>query len=120
MSNRQSPKIFTALDFSDPESAWSMYQRLKPLNPYFKIGLELFAQLGVEGVRRYSDDGAKIFLDLKFHDIPNTVKQAIMQVNKTGAVLTNIHIAGGEAMSRAALSALPSGHGPKLIIFSIM
>lgn len=98
-------KVFVALDFASKEKASALVDQLLPLNPYFKIGLEMFTAFGPSYVSELSKQGAKLFLDLKFHDIPNTVAKSIEQVTGLGAEVTNIHISGGKAMVLEAVAA---------------
>lgn len=99
-------KLFCALDFASADQARTLYRKLRPFHDHFKIGLELFTGAGSDFVRELVDDGAKIFLDLKFHDIPNTVAGAIRQTANLGAGWINVHLAGGQAMVEAARSAM--------------
>ncbi len=108
--------IFCALDFSDESQAWDFYQQVRPIHSHFKIGLELFCGAGAPFVRKMVDDGAKIFLDLKFHDIPNTVAHSINQISHLGVGWINVHIAGGEAMIAAARNALEKTKNPPKLL----
>lgn len=99
------PKIFTALDFPDAASALEMAGRLRALNPCFKVGLELFVAEGPDFVKRLVASGSEVFLDLKFHDIPNTAAGAVRTAVRTGAAWINVHCAGGSAMLRASAEA---------------
>jgi orotidine-5'-phosphate decarboxylase len=98
-------KVFVALDFPSEEQAWQMAEKLHPQNPFFKVGLELFVATGPSFVHRLTAAGAEVFLDLKFHDIPNTVAGAIRSSMALGARYVNGHCGGGEAMIRAAVEA---------------
>lgn len=98
-------RVFSALDVSTVKAADKAVEQLFPVNPYFKIGLELFLQTGSDWVARLVDRGAEVFLDLKFHDIPNTVAQAVKQAVAMDLHSTNLHLMGGEAMVRAAAEA---------------
>lgn len=95
-------RVFTALDLPDADSAWRLFQELQPVNPYFKVGLELYAAAGPDFVRRLVGEGGEIFLDLKFHDIPNTVAKAVRQASQLGVRMLNVHATGGQKMIAAA------------------
>lgn len=98
-------KIFVPLDFPDGAKAFAMAEKLLPVNPCLKIGLELFVAEGPAFVRRLKAAGAEIFLDLKFHDIPNTVAGAVRSATRLGVDYLNIHCGGGGEMIRAAVEA---------------
>lgn len=98
-------KFFTALDLADEKSAWALYEQVRPLNPYFKVGLELYSATGPAFVRRLTADGAKVFLDLKLHDIPNTVASAVKVATHLGVNWLTLHLMGGSAMVKAAVAA---------------
>lgn len=99
-------KLFVALDQANAKDAFELYKKVRPANPYFKVGLELFCAEGPDFVRKLIDDGAKIFLDLKFHDIPNTVAQAAVRAAKLNVGWLNLHLSGGEEMVRATVEKL--------------
>jgi orotidine-5'-phosphate decarboxylase len=105
VSNQQKPLVFVPLDYPDADSALAMFHKLHPVNPHFKIGLELFVSAGPEFVRKLSSLGAEIFLDLKFHDIPNTVAGAVRAATRLGVQYMNVHCGGGSSMMEAALRA---------------
>jgi orotidine-5'-phosphate decarboxylase len=98
------PDVIVALDFPDPESAWDLVERL-PVDSWYKVGLELFTRAGPPVVERLVGEGRNVFLDLKLHDIPNTVAGAVRSASRLGARLLTVHAAGGEAMLRAAAQA---------------
>jgi orotidine-5'-phosphate decarboxylase len=102
------PEVIVALDYPDPESAFQLVDRL-PGGTWYKVGLELFAREGPPVVRRLVDQGRHVFLDLKLHDIPNTVAGAARAAAAMGARLLTVHAAGGEAMLRAAVEAIAEG-----------
>lgn len=99
------PLVFVALDFPDGPAAWKMVESLRSVNPYFKVGLELFVSEGPAFVRKLVAADCKVFLDLKFHDIPNTVAGAVRSTVRTGAGWINVHSGGGSHMMRAAAEA---------------
>ena len=102
-------RIFVALDLTDVETARSLAQRLSGHVGGVKLGLEYFSANGPEGVRTIVDRGMKVFLDLKFHDIPNTVAGSVRSATGTGASIINVHASGGLAMMRAAAEAASEG-----------
>jgi orotidine-5'-phosphate decarboxylase len=98
-----SQKILVALDVDSAEKARELVDQLKGRVGGFKIGLQLFSNSGPALVREFAAEGLKVFLDLKFHDIPNTVARAAEQVVSMGVWMFNVHAAGGkEMMSRTA------------------
>lgn len=92
------PKVFIPLDFPDAAAAKAMVKQLLPLKPGFKVGLELFVAEGPGFVGELVGSGAEVFLDLKFHDIPNTVAGAIKSATRLGVKYFNVHCGGGSAM----------------------
>jgi orotidine-5'-phosphate decarboxylase len=101
----QSDRIIFALDVGDLHSARSWVNMLKGRVGWFKIGLELFTATGPDIVKEVKDNGIKCFLDLKFHDIPNTVAGAVRSAVRTGADMMTVHLSGGKAMLMAAQNA---------------
>ncbi len=97
-------RLYVALDFPDATSARTLAGELAPLGVGLKLGLQLFTAEGPQLVRELASK-SDLFLDLKFHDIPNTVAGAVSSVAGLGAAVTNIHVSGGEAMCRAAVAA---------------
>lgn len=100
-----SDRILVALDFADAASAIGMADRLRGRVGGFKIGKQLFTAEGPELVRRLTARGDRVFLDLKFHDIPNTVAGAIASALRLGVWMVNVHASGGRAMMAAAREA---------------
>ena len=100
----RAPEVIVALDFPDPDSAWTLVERL-PTDTWYKVGLELFTRGGPPVVERLVREGRNVFLDLKLHDIPNTVAGAVRSASRLGARLLTVHASGGEAMLRAAAEA---------------
>ena len=98
-------KVFCALDTPSIDVALGWANRLKGTVGGLKLGLEFFGAQGPDGIRRVSETGMPIFLDLKFHDIPNTVAQAVTSVTPLAPLLLTIHASGGRAMMRAAVDA---------------
>jgi len=113
--------IIVALDLSDPEQALSLASALAPVVGVFKIGSELFTTAGPEIVRRIRGMGAQVFLDLKFHDIPNTVAKAIAAATRLDVQMLTIHASGGLEMMQTAeaaanQTALECGHKTPLVL----
>lgn len=98
-------KLIVALDFENADDALRLYGELRDDAGMFKVGSQLFTTAGPDLVRRLVQDGARIFLDLKFHDIPNTVANAAREAVRLGVALFNIHAAGGSEMMRRAAEA---------------
>ncbi len=94
--------IIAALDIQTAEQALKLAQELAPAVGAFKIGKELFTSAGPDIVKRVRDTGASVFLDLKFHDIPNTVAKAIASAVRLDVQMVTIHTSGGSEMMRAA------------------
>lgn len=110
--------IIIALDFPSGAEALAFLDRFPAgEKPYVKIGMELFYAEGPDMVREIKDRGHKIFLDLKLHDIPNTVKRAMGVLSRLDVDMVNLHAAGASEMMRAALEGLtrPDGTRPLLI-----
>ena len=109
--------VIVACDFPTAEETFAFLDRFTEEKPFVKIGMELYYAEGPEIVRQIKARGHKIFLDLKLHDIPNTVKRAMAVLSKLDVDLTNLHAAGGLDMMRAAIEGLtrPDGTRPRLI-----
>ena len=102
------PKIIVALDFPDADSALALSRQLSPALCRLKVGKELFTAAGPALVETLVQSGFGIFLDLKFHDIPNTVAQACNSAARLGVWMLNVHALGGRAMLEAAREAIRS------------
>jgi len=98
-------KIIVALDVSTKEAALDLVRQLAGQISFFKIGLQLYAAEGPEMVRAVLGTGAKVLLDLKLHDIPNTVARAVESAAELGVQMLTVHLSGGGAMIRVAGSA---------------
>ncbi|HEY2711273.1 MAG TPA: orotidine-5'-phosphate decarboxylase [Chthoniobacterales bacterium] len=102
-------RIIVALDVSTADEALALARRLAPFRSPLKIGLQLHIAAGPEIVRALRDLGARIFLDLKLHDIPNTVARAVESAGSLGVEMLTLHLPGGRAMIEAAVRAAPPG-----------
>lgn len=109
--------VIIACDFSSAEKTLAFLDRFTDRKPFVKIGMELFYAEGPAIVRQIKERGHKIFLDLKLHDIPNTVKKAMAVLSGLDVDICNLHAAGTAEMMRAALEGLtrPDGTRPLLI-----
>ena len=101
-----SSPIIVAVDFSDTKSAWNFIDKVEPKDCRLKIGKELFTHAGPDFIKQIKQKGFDIFLDLKFHDIPNTVAKAVAAAAELGVWMTNVHASGGIRMMEAAKDAL--------------
>lgn len=110
------PKIYVALDCQTQEEADQLVSRLPSGQVGLKVGKELFTSIGPEWVRKQIEQGFSIFLDLKFHDIPNTVAKAVTSAAKIGVDIVNVHASGGSDMMKAAKDALEPFDNPPLLI----
>ena len=109
-------KIIVALDFSDADSALALVARLDPALCRLKVGKELFTVAGPDLVRSLVARGFEVFLDLKFHDIPNTAAAACRAAAGLGVWMLNVHASGGRRMMAAAQAALAELPKPPLLI----
>jgi orotidine-5'-phosphate decarboxylase len=100
-------RLIVALDVATEQQAWHLATRLRGQVGMFKVGSQLFGVGGPDLVRRIVALGEKVFLDLKYHDIPNTVASAISAVGRLGVSLVDVHALGGKAMVEAAVGSLP-------------
>ena len=98
-------KIIVALDVATKEKALDLVEKLRDKISFFKIGLQLYTAEGPEIVRRVLSTGAKVWLDIKLHDIPNTVARAVESASRLGVHMLTIHLSGGSEMVRAATAA---------------
>ncbi len=108
---RAAEKLIVALDVPTSDAALLLADQLRGHAGVFKVGLELFSAQGPALVREMVERGARVFLDLKLHDIPNTVRGAAREVARLGVSMITIHAAGGRAMMKAALEGAQEGAG---------
>ena len=112
--------LIVALDFPSFEMATDLVDELQGLCRWFKVGMELYYATGNRIVERLRDRGLDVFLDLKLHDIPNTVAGAVRTLSSSGASLLTVHAGGGERMLRAAAEAADRPDGPKLLAVTVL
>ncbi len=123
MPSLQTPsdRLIVALDFPSAALGFELVDRLDGRCRWFKVGLELYLAAGSTVVETLSKRGFSVFLDLKLHDIPNTVASAVRTVSTTGAALLTLHAAGGPAMlSAAAQAAAESPGAPRLLAVTVL
>jgi orotidine-5'-phosphate decarboxylase len=126
MATTSDPRIIVALDFSRADDALALTRRLDPARCGLKVGKELFVTAGPDLVRDLVARGFNVFLDLKFHDIPNTAAQACAAATALGVWMVNVHAAGGRAMLTAARDAVREAaraggtRPPKLIAVTVL
>ena len=114
-------RIIVALDFDNRADAMTLLDKLSPQSCRVKVGKELFTRFGPDLVREVQQRGFEVFLDLKFHDIPNTVAKAVAAAAELGVWMLTLHASGGEAMMRAAREALAdSEHKPLLVAVTVL
>ncbi|MCU1322729.1 MAG: orotidine 5-phosphate decarboxylase [Acidobacteriaceae bacterium] len=109
-----------ALDFPSGAEALAMVDRLEGSCHWFKVGMELYYAAGNGLIETLRGRGFEVFLDLKLHDIPNTVAGAVRTVTQTGASLLTIHAAGGAAMMAAAAEAARTPGAPRLLAVTVL
>lgn len=116
------PKIIVALDYPDADAALAFVDRIEPGSCRLKIGKELFTRSGPAIVRQCQERGFAVFLDLKFHDIPNTVAAACRAAADLGVWMMNVHASGGRRMMVAAREALEAAgpDRPRLIAVTVL
>ena len=102
-------RIMVALDFSNRDAAEVLVKQLAGIPCYLKIGIELFYAAGPEFILQLKQQGYSIFLDLKLHDIPNTVKGAAASITRLGVDMFNVHASGGKQMMQAAAAGVQEG-----------
>lgn len=110
------PKIIVALDYPDAAAANQLIAKLEPGLCRLKVGKELFTAEGPAFVASLAERGYGVFLDLKFHDIPNTVAKACAAASRLGIWMLNVHASGGRAMMSAAREAVDKASTPPLLI----
>ncbi len=112
-------RLIVALDVGSLTEARRAVRLLKRHVSLFKVGLELFTSVGPDVVSMIHDEGGRVFLDLKFHDIPNTVARACESAARLKVFMMNVHATGGSEMMKAAAQALRFGKGKKPILLGV-
>lgn len=111
--------VIIACDFSNKEKTFEFLDKFKDKKPFVKIGMELFYAEGPSIVREIKKRGHKIFLDLKLHDIPNTVKKSMSVLSQLDVDMTNLHAAGTIDMMKAAVEGLTREDGTRPILIAV-
>ncbi len=116
------PRVIVALDFDDQASAKNLIEQLDPTQCKLKIGKEMFTHFGPDFVKWVVGKNFGVFLDLKFHDIPNTTAKACLAAADLGVWMINVHASGGLKMMETAKQALDNwgSHAPKLIAVTVL
>ena len=112
--------VIVALDFPDAGAAMRLAEKLDPALCRVKVGKELFTRAGPDLVMQLDSQGFDVFLDLKYHDIPNTVAGAVSAAADLGVWMVNVHASGGRAMMEAARKALPASGKTLLIAVTVL
>ena len=112
-------RLIVALDVAALKEAKALVEELYPLVKIFKVGSQLFTACGPEAIKMIDKKGARVFLDLKFHDIPNTAALAIKAAKDMGVFMVNLHASGGKNMLEAAVSAR-GRRGPILLAVTVL
>ncbi|WP_261381374.1 orotidine-5'-phosphate decarboxylase [Paenibacillus cremeus] len=109
-TNKQvAERIMVALDYAYAEQAEALVSALQGIPCYMKVGMQLFYSAGPQFVARLKEKGYQVFLDLKMHDIPNTVKGGAESITRMGVDMFNVHAAGGKTMMEAAMEGVDKG-----------
>ena len=111
--------VIVACDFASAEQTFAFLDKFTGKKPFVKIGMELYYAEGPEIVRQIKARGHKIFLDLKLHDIPNTVKKAMAVLRNLDVDITNLHAAGTTAMMQGALEGLTREDGSRPLLIAV-
>ncbi|MDH5484205.1 MAG: orotidine-5'-phosphate decarboxylase [Gammaproteobacteria bacterium] len=115
------PKVLVALDYADEKQAFNLIDRLQPELCRLKVGKEMFTHLGPQFIEKIHNKGFQVFLDLKYHDIPNTVARACEVAADMGVWMLNVHALGGRRMMEAAANALANKQDrPYLIAVTVL
>jgi len=113
------PKVVVALDFDKKAEALSFVDKVSPNDCRLKVGKEMFTYFGPELVKQFVNKGFDVFLDLKFHDIPNTVAKAVTAAADLGVWMVNVHASGGSQMMVKANKALQSFGNDKPLLIAV-
>src|SRR5580700_11488391 len=113
-------RLAVALDLASEDEALKLVDRLGQSCQWFKVGMELYYAAGNSIVQQLRNRGFDVFLDLKLHDIPNTVAGAVRSATNAGASLLTIHASGGAAMMQAAAEAASGPDSPRLLAVTVL
>lgn len=119
MTNITGPRVIVALDYPSAELALAFVQTVDPATCRLKVGKELFTRSGPALVEQLVAKGFDVFLDLKFHDIPNTVAKACLAAADLGVWMMNVHASGGRRMMEAAVEALDARAGERPLLIAV-
>jgi orotidine-5'-phosphate decarboxylase len=111
--------VIIACDFASSEEVFAFLDLFGEKKPFLKIGMELFYATGPSIIREIKSRGHKIFLDLKLHDIPNTVKKSMSVLSKLDVDMCNLHAAGGSLMMKAAIEGLTRADGSRPLLIAV-
>ena len=111
--------VIIACDFNGKEQLFDFLDKFKEEKPFLKVGMELFYAGGAEIVKEIKRRGHKIFLDLKLHDIPNTVKKSMAVLSALDVDMVNLHAAGGSAMMKGAIEGLTRADGTRPLLIAV-
>ena len=112
----KTPELIVALDVGDLASASALVEQLYPTVTLFKVGLQLFTAEGPRAVEVVKQRGGAVFLDLKLHDIPNTVAGAVREAARLGVAMCTLHASGGRSMLQAATAAVAASGSPMRLL----
>ncbi len=111
--------VIIACDFNEKEQLMSFLDKFTEEKPYLKVGMELFYATGADIIREIKERGHKIFLDLKLHDIPNTVKKSMAVLSNLNVDMVNLHAGGGSVMMKYALEGLTRADGSRPLLIAV-
>ena len=111
--------VIIACDFASEEQVFNFLDKFQDEKPFVKIGMELYYAVGPSIVKKIKERGHKIFLDLKLHDIPNTVKKSMAVLSRLDVDMTNLHAAGTVSMMQAALEGLTREDGTRPLLIAV-
>jgi orotidine-5'-phosphate decarboxylase len=120
MPSNPKDRLAVALDLANEDEAMNLVDRLGNTCQWFKVGMELYYAAGNSIIKKLRDRGFNIFLDLKLHDIPNTVAGAVRSATEAGASLLTVHASGGRAMMTAAAEAASAPGSPRLLAVTVL
>lgn len=111
--------VIIACDFNGKEQLMSFLDKFTEEKPYLKVGMELFYATGADIIKEIKERGHKIFLDLKLHDIPNTVKKSMAVLSNLNVDMVNLHAGGGSVMMKYALEGLTRADGTRPLLIAV-